>query len=79
MRDSTALRRGPLRIGSTHTPARYVLPRVIARCRATYPEIELSLDVAPSHVLPPKLLAYEFEFLLLSAGGAGRRRSCGGR
>ena len=66
VRNSTALRRGPLRIGSTHTPATCVFPRVIARYRATYLEIELSLDVAPSHVLPPKLLAYELEFCCIN-------------
>lgn len=42
---------GELRIGTTHTQARYVLPPVIARFRAAYPKVRLVLHQAnPSEI-----------------------------
>jgi LysR family transcriptional regulator, cys regulon transcriptional activator len=40
--------RGALSIGTTHTQARYVLPRVIQRFRAAYPEVEFHLHQGTS-------------------------------
>lgn len=39
---------GTLSIGTTHTQARYVLPRVIERFRSTYPRIQLHLHQGTS-------------------------------
>ncbi len=42
-RDHVAEDRGVLRIGTTHTQARYVLPPVIRRFSMAYPEVELQI------------------------------------
>ena len=42
-RDHVDEERGVLRLGATHTQARYVLPPVIRRFVATYPEVELQI------------------------------------
>lgn len=42
---------GRLTIATTHTQARYVLPQVIAKFRARYPDVRLSLlEGAPTHI-----------------------------
>jgi DNA-binding transcriptional LysR family regulator len=60
--DAGALRRGHVRLGSTHTPATYFLPAVLAGLWQEYPDLRVTLDVAPSHVLLPKLEAYDLDF-----------------
>ena len=42
-RDHTEEARGVLRLGATHTQARYVLPPVIRRFAQTYPDVELQI------------------------------------
>ncbi|MBK1719613.1 LysR substrate-binding domain-containing protein [Thiocystis violacea] len=42
-RDHSDEARGVLRLGATHTQARYVLPPVIRRFAAAYPEVELQI------------------------------------
>ncbi|MCB1852447.1 MAG: LysR family transcriptional regulator [Gammaproteobacteria bacterium] len=42
-RDQQALASGELRIGTTHTQARYVLPAVIREFRASYPQVNLQI------------------------------------
>ncbi|MGQ0456547.1 MAG: CysB family HTH-type transcriptional regulator [Hyphomicrobium sp.] len=47
---------GVLTIATTHTQARYVLPRVIARFKSQYPEVRLTLQQASPKDLPRILM-----------------------
>lgn len=63
---TTSFQRGKIRMGSTHTPATYLLPAVLSKFRLHYPNIDLSLDVSPAHLLLPKVLKYDLDFCLIN-------------
>ena len=53
---------GKLRIGATHTQARYILPQVIKRFRAHYPDIELEVHQGTPEQLVQKALHDDVDF-----------------
>lgn len=63
---TTQLQQGKIRMGSTHTPATYLFPKVFAAFKSRYPGIEISLDVAPAHVLLPKLINYNLDICFIN-------------
>ncbi|MCC5861884.1 MAG: LysR family transcriptional regulator [Gammaproteobacteria bacterium] len=60
--------RGLLSIGTTHTQARYVLPRAIAKFRADYPDVSLSLHQGTSEQLADMVEAKRVEFVIATGG-----------
>ncbi|QSO52056.1 LysR family transcriptional regulator [Alicyclobacillus curvatus] len=64
--DTAQLKKGKVRIGSTHTPATYLFPQVLSTFRSHYRDVGLSLDVAPSHLLLPKVLNYDLDFCCIN-------------
>ncbi len=60
--------RGRLRIATTHTQARYVLPKVIAEVTKQYPEVSVDLFAAGDSEVLTKLDETDFA-LVSSAGG----------
>lgn len=63
---SQSLRFGRVRMGSTHTPATYFLPTVFSAFIGLHPEVDVTLDVLPSHLLIPKLLNYDLDFCCMN-------------
>ena len=53
---------GMLRIGATHTQARYILPRVIKHFRAYYPDIELQVHQGTPEQLVQKAIHDDVDF-----------------
>ncbi|MGB1311293.1 MAG: LysR substrate-binding domain-containing protein [Leucothrix sp.] len=53
---------GMLRIGATHTQARYILPRVIKQFRAHYPDIELQVHQGTPEQLVQKAIHDDVDF-----------------
>lgn len=55
---------GTLSIGTTHTQARYVLPRIIERFRNTYPRIQLHLHQGTSEQIAELAKAQRLDFAI---------------
>lgn len=55
------LRRGKLVIGSSTTPGIYFLPELLARFRQRYPQIDLDLEVANTHIIQQYLTEYRVD------------------
>lgn len=55
---------GVLRIGTTHTQARYVLPSVIERFKAKYPEVSVHIHQGSPNQLYDALLAGEIDLAI---------------
>jgi LysR family cys regulon transcriptional activator len=55
---------GTLSIGTTHTQARYVLPRVIERFRSVYPRIQLHLHQGTSEQIAELAKAQRIDFAI---------------
>ena len=53
---------GTLRIGATHTQARYILPRVIKQFRAHYPDVELQVHQGTPEQLVQKAIHDDVDF-----------------
>jgi DNA-binding transcriptional LysR family regulator len=64
--DLKGLRGGRLRIGSSFPIGVYLLPSVLAEFRKRYPAVEVTLDIALSDTIGPKLLANEIDLGLVS-------------
>lgn len=62
--------RGVLSIGTTHTQARYVLPPAIAKFRADYPDVSLSMHQGTSEQLADMVEADRVEFVIATGGEA---------
>ena len=59
-------RTGKLSIGTTHTQARYVLPEVIRRFRARYPDVALDLHQGTSEQLAQMAEQRRIDFVIVS-------------
>ncbi|RXZ80866.1 LysR family transcriptional regulator [Paenibacillaceae bacterium] len=57
---------GKLTIGSTHTPATYMLPPLLARLKQSIPGISLFLDVRPAPVIMERIKRYELDIGIIS-------------
>src|SRR5262245_54143464 len=62
LEDARGLRRGALRVGS-YGP--YEVTALVARCRARFPHLSVSVDFANSRLLAEKLLAYDLDAAVL--------------
>lgn len=60
------LRKGRLVIGSTYSPATYVLPRLLAEFKSSYPDIELALEVKTAPVVIDMVKKYELDLGIIS-------------
>ena len=60
---------GSLQVGTTHTQARYVLPPVLARLHAVYPEVGIGLVPGSSEELLSRLRAGQLDLVIISASG----------
>ena len=61
-REQLSQGKGKLRIGATHTQARYILPQVIKQFRATYPDIELEVHQGTPEQLVQKAIHDDVDF-----------------
>ncbi len=64
--DLKGLRGGKLRLGTSFPIGVYLLPAVLARFRKRYPAVEVTLDIALSDAIGPKLLANEIDLGLVT-------------
>lgn len=59
--DFRQLRGARLAIGSTHTPATYLLPPYLAELKADFPDLSVLLDVKPASVITDKIKRFELD------------------
>ncbi|MFZ1136642.1 MAG: LysR family transcriptional regulator [Candidatus Korobacteraceae bacterium] len=64
--DLKGLRGGKLRLGTSFPIGVYLLPAVLARFRKRYPAVEVTLDIALSDTIGPKLVANEIDLGLVT-------------
>jgi len=64
--DLKGLRGGKLHLGTSFPIGVYLLPAVLARFRKRYPAVEVTLDIALSDTIGPKLLANEIDLGLVT-------------
>lgn len=57
---------GKLSIGSTHTPATYMLPPMLSRLKQKIPRLSIVLDVRPAPVILEKIKRYELDMGIIS-------------
>lgn len=57
---------GNLAVGSTHTPATYLLPPLLKELRASNPGLTVMLDVRPAPFIMDKLKRYELDVGIIS-------------
>lgn len=60
------MRGGRLRLGTSFPIGVYLLPAVLARFRELYPAVEVTLDIALSDTIGPKILANEIDLGLVT-------------
>ncbi|MCK0472291.1 LysR family transcriptional regulator [Halalkalibacter sp. APA_J-10(15)] len=60
--------RGTLRIGSTYTPATFLLPEQLVSFKSLHEEITLSLEVKPATIIMEKIKNYELDIGIISYG-----------
>ncbi|MFA1822226.1 LysR family transcriptional regulator [Virgibacillus oceani] len=66
MEDFAEKRMGSLSIGSTYTPATYMILPTISRFKTAYPNANLSVEVKPANVLIDKLKNFEIDLAIFS-------------
>jgi DNA-binding transcriptional LysR family regulator len=59
--ETTGLRRGHLAVGASATPGTYLLPRMIAGFQERYPQISVTLQIAPTAQVGERLLRDELD------------------
>jgi DNA-binding transcriptional LysR family regulator len=64
--DLKGLRGGRLRLGTSFPIGVYILPRVLAEFRKRHPAVEVTLDIALSDTIGPKLLANAIDLGLVT-------------
>ncbi len=57
---------GKLSIGSTHTPATYLLPSLLGELKRSYPRLSILLDVRPASFILEKIKQYELDLGIIS-------------
>ncbi|PAK54305.1 LysR family transcriptional regulator [Paenibacillus sp. 7541] len=57
---------GVLAVGSTHTPATYLLPPLLKQLKASNPRLTVMLDVRPAPFILDKLKRYELDIGIIS-------------
>ncbi len=60
------LRGARLSIGSTHTPATYILPSYLAELRQAYPDLSIVVDVKPAPTIIEKVIQFELDFGIIT-------------
>lgn len=66
MDEHRQMRRARLLIGSTHTPATYMLPKYIAELKRHHPQLAILLEVKPAPFIMDKIKAYELDIGIIS-------------
>ncbi|MFD0681756.1 MULTISPECIES: LysR family transcriptional regulator [unclassified Paenibacillus] len=61
-----AMVKGHLSIGSTHTPATYMLPPLLGELKNKYPRLAILLDVKPAPYIVEKIKRYELDLGIIS-------------
>jgi LysR family transcriptional regulator, cys regulon transcriptional activator len=61
---------GALRIGTVHTQARFVLPKVLAELRRRFPQVSMHLDPGSQEEIVERLRAGAVDVAILSSSGA---------
>lgn len=59
-------KRARLLIGSTHTPATYMLPKYIAELKQQHPKLAMMLEVKPAPFIVDKIKQYELDIGIIS-------------
>lgn len=59
-------KRARLLIGSTHTPATYMLPKYIAELKQQHPQLAMVLEVKPAPFIVDKIKQYELDIGIIS-------------
>jgi len=59
--ETAGLRRGHLVVGASPTPGTYLLPRIIAAFQERYPQISVSLHIAPGTEIGERLMRHELD------------------
>ncbi|MGW9527932.1 LysR substrate-binding domain-containing protein [Paenibacillus terrae] len=57
---------GKLALGSTHTPATYMLPPLLEQLKRNYPQLSILLDVRPASFIMEKIKRYELDLGIIS-------------
>jgi DNA-binding transcriptional LysR family regulator len=66
MDEHKGMKAGRLSIGSTHTPATYMIPPLLREWRQTYPDLSLYLDVRPAPYILEQLKNFEIDIGIIS-------------
>ncbi|MBB6673746.1 LysR family transcriptional regulator [Cohnella nanjingensis] len=66
MEEHRGMAAGKLAIGSTHTPATYLLPSLLAELKEPMPRLSLLMDVRPAPVILDKIKRYELDIGIIS-------------
>jgi len=65
LEDISSAKSGELRIGCTQTPAKYIMPRLIARFKDAYPGIRILLDQGTNSEMVESVLTHKNEVALM--------------
>lgn len=67
LEDFLGLKRGEIHIGGSTIPGEYILPKVIGRFRDKYPDIAITLDIAPSAQIEARVFEGELELGIIGS------------
>src|SRR3989454_7782813 len=74
--DLDGLAHGSLLIGASTTPGLYVMPGIVAAFRATYPGVELKLQIANSQVIEGRVKDRELDLGIVGGHAVGPGEEC---
>lgn len=66
MDEHQGMKSGRLSVGSTHTPATYMIPPLLYEWKQAYPQLNLLLDVRPAPYILEKLRSFELDIGIIS-------------
>ncbi|MEK8128201.1 LysR family transcriptional regulator [Paenibacillus filicis] len=66
MDEHKGMKSGRLSIGSTHTPATYMIPQLLQEWKQSYPQLRLFLDVRPASYILEQLKSFELDIGIIS-------------
>jgi len=72
----SGLRRGRLQLGASTTPGIYLLPRIIGKFHARYPEIQVALRIANTREIEREIQGNGLDLGIVGGHIAGERETC---